>query len=406
MTIQEEAKEMELEGSGANAALNGDESNPLTTPLMRKLDISEVIIHPLVLLSVADHYHRVARGTRKRVVGVLVGQVLPGGRVDATNSFAVPFEEDTKNPVRWPLLCACPCRLRRFITCMHITHSCSFFVRVNTTHAPKNHQQAVFYLDHNFLENMLAMFRKVNAKERVIGFYSSGPQIRPNDLRIHDIVERFTGIYTNGSKDMSIPCHPAVFCIIDVRPGRVDLPVTSYKVIEEVEGVGKTIQRTFAHVASYMGAMEAEEVGVEHLLRDVHDPTVSSVASLIQGKLTGLATLQEKLVECKDYLEQCASGDVKINVDILDNLQTILSLLPNLNTPKLINSMMILTNDMHMAIYIASLIRTVIALHDLVNNKIRYGEDGMEEQQEVAAEEKKSDDKDPKKEVSGKTETK
>lgn len=63
-----------------------------------KLEIDEVIIHPLVLLSAADHYHRVARGTRKRVVGVLLGQVYKG-KVDATNSFAVPFEEDSRNPV-------------------------------------------------------------------------------------------------------------------------------------------------------------------------------------------------------------------------------------------------------------------------------------------------------------------
>jgi JAB1/Mov34/MPN/PAD-1 ubiquitin protease len=98
---------MDLETS-ANAALGGgDESNPLTSPLVRKLDISEVVIHPLVLLSVADHYHRVARGTRKRVVGVLLGQVLPGGKVDATNSYAVPFEEDTKNPVRNAANCSC-----------------------------------------------------------------------------------------------------------------------------------------------------------------------------------------------------------------------------------------------------------------------------------------------------------
>jgi len=63
-----------------------------------KLEIDEVTIHPLVLLSAADHYHRVARGTRKRVVGVLLGQVYKG-KVDATNSFAVPFEEDSRNPV-------------------------------------------------------------------------------------------------------------------------------------------------------------------------------------------------------------------------------------------------------------------------------------------------------------------
>lgn len=61
-------------------------------------NIDQIIMHPLVLLSAADHYHRVARGTRKRVVGVLLGMVSKGV-VDCTNSFAVPFEEDSRNPV-------------------------------------------------------------------------------------------------------------------------------------------------------------------------------------------------------------------------------------------------------------------------------------------------------------------
>lgn len=49
---------------------------------------SHVVIHPLVLLSVVDHYNRIARGTRKRVVGVLLGEQDNQGRVDITNSYA------------------------------------------------------------------------------------------------------------------------------------------------------------------------------------------------------------------------------------------------------------------------------------------------------------------------------
>ena len=45
------------------------------------------VVHPLVLLSVVDHYNRVARDTRKRVVGLLLGEVSKG-QVDITNSFA------------------------------------------------------------------------------------------------------------------------------------------------------------------------------------------------------------------------------------------------------------------------------------------------------------------------------
>lgn len=57
-----------------------------------------VVVHPLVLLSAVDHHYRIAKDmARKRVVGVLLGEVYKG-RVDVTNSFAVPFEEDTKDP--------------------------------------------------------------------------------------------------------------------------------------------------------------------------------------------------------------------------------------------------------------------------------------------------------------------
>ena len=38
----------------------------------------EIIVHPIVLLSVVDHYNRVAKDTRKRVVGVLLGETSQG----------------------------------------------------------------------------------------------------------------------------------------------------------------------------------------------------------------------------------------------------------------------------------------------------------------------------------------
>jgi len=59
---------------------------PASTPSAPGVPAS-VCVHPLVLLSVVDHYHRVARDTRKRVVGCLLGEVSRG-RVDVTNSFA------------------------------------------------------------------------------------------------------------------------------------------------------------------------------------------------------------------------------------------------------------------------------------------------------------------------------
>lgn len=75
---------------GDNGGGGSDGSAPMTSSSMPSIlaTPSEVTVHPLVLLSVVDHHTRVARDTRKRVVGILLGEVGSGGRVDVTNSFA------------------------------------------------------------------------------------------------------------------------------------------------------------------------------------------------------------------------------------------------------------------------------------------------------------------------------
>jgi 26S proteasome regulatory subunit N8 len=173
------------------------------------------------------------------------------------------------------------------------------------------------------------------------------------------------------------------------------------------------VRKSFAHVPSVIGAMEAEEVGVEHLLRDINDPTVSTVANLVKAKLSGLSTLTEKLVDMKDYLTLASKGKIKPNPEIVANMQAIVNLLPNLNVDELVRSMLVKNNDMHMVIYLSSLIRCVIALHDLVVNKIAYNDevgDGLEKVKEKkaaikgggdAGEEKKEDDGDSKKAAAG-----
>jgi len=60
---------------------------PATTAETLSIVTRTVSVAPLVLLSVADHYGRSAKGTRKRVVGVLLGQ-NEGKNVRVSNSFA------------------------------------------------------------------------------------------------------------------------------------------------------------------------------------------------------------------------------------------------------------------------------------------------------------------------------
>ena len=51
-------------------------------------------------------------------------------------------------------------------------------------------------------------------------------------------------------------------------------------------------------------------------------------------------------------------------------MQDIFNLLPNTNTADLPQAFAVTTNDMMVVVYLSSLIRAVIALHNLVNNKL------------------------------------
>jgi 26S proteasome regulatory subunit N8 len=108
------------------------------------------------------------------------------------------------------------------------------------------------------------------------------------------------------------------------------------------------------------------------LLRDINDPSTSELALLIKQKINGLKGLQERLIDIHNYLEKVLNGKIPINNQIAYNLQNIMNLLPNLNVEELIKSMLVKTNDIHLVTYLSALVRSILALHDLFTNKIKY----------------------------------
>src|SRR5262249_52013875 len=59
---------------------------------------------------------------------------------------------------------------------------------------------------------------------------------------------------------------------------------------------------------------------------------------------------------------------------IVDNLQEIVNLLPNLNVEELVRAFLVKSNDMNLVIYVSSLVRAIVALHNLLVNKIQLKE--------------------------------
>ncbi len=160
-----------------------------------------------------------------------------------------------------------------------------------------------------------------------------------------------------------------VLVIIDVQPQELGLPTSAYTCVEEVasDASGKS-HKVFAHLPSEVGAYEAEEIGVEHLLRDVKDATVSTLATRIGATLDALRSLEERLREIRCYLDHVLAGRLPLNHDIMAHLQDMFNLLPNLNVAELVRAFAVKINDMMLVIYLSSIVRSVTAVHNLISN--------------------------------------
>ena len=301
----------------------------------------QIVVHPTVLLSVVDHYYRLAKETNRRVIGALLGEYIDE-KVDITNCYAIPFEEDPKDIKIW-------------------------------------------YVDHVYSEQMLEMFQKINSKEKIVGWYSSGPKIRPHDIEINEVFRKY--------------CDKPVFVIIDVQEKKESLgiPAESYIMREEVDQEGQLI-KTFFKLNTSIEASLPEEIGVEFMLKDINDPNrVGSVSKIINDKEQSLKALIKKLTEIKTYLTNVISGKIPVNAQIIYNIQEIFNLLPNFDTESLIKAMSIQTNNNYLVLYLTWLAKTVVALHKLINNKIAIKEEENLAKENVKKEEEKKKEKDKEK---------
>lgn len=116
---------------------------------MSKSPITQSSVHPLVLLSIVDHFNRVNLKQRnKRVVGALLGYANDEN-VEIVNSYAIPFEEDPS-------------------------------------------QSSIWFLDHLYHEQMFDMMRKISQKEKFIGWYTTGDSFKAHDVQINEVFRKYT----------------------------------------------------------------------------------------------------------------------------------------------------------------------------------------------------------------------
>ena len=296
-----------------------------------------VKVHPIALLSIVDHFERtVGNKQKRRAVGVLLGE-NNHGVYEVTNSYAVPFDEDADKP-------------------------------------------GVFFVDHSYHEAMFAMFRKINIKEKVLGWYATGSTFREHDLELNEIWARYAPF--------------PVLLVLDVRATReFELPTKAFYSVRGVNEKGLVV-RTFKNIACSVDAYEAEEVGVEHLVREIKDLNMDSLQSKLGAKVGSLLALEKKVETIRGYLTDVLEGRRRQDPQIVRALHQIMSRLPKLLSEELKQVMSTRMNDNYLSIYVSSLVKGVINIHYLLNNRIKALEERelAKTKQQAAAEEKKQEE--------------
>jgi 26S proteasome regulatory subunit N8 len=227
------------------------------------------------------------------------------------------------------------------------------------------------------------------AREKVVGWYHSGPKLRGSDLSINRLLRNY------------IPNPILVIVHINSVDPTQGIPTDAYFAIEEIKDDGTTTEETFVHIPSTIEAEEAEEIGVEHLLRDLKESS-GDLATRITSQLESLRGLQSRLKEVAVYLGKVLKNELPVNHAILEVLQDVFNLLPNLSpTPAgsgaavgdLERSFRVKTNDQLMCIYLSSMIRAVLALHDLIDSGI---DESASKEDKKEKDDKKDETKDEK----------
>lgn len=131
---------------------------------------------------------------------------------------AVPFDEDERDKTVW------------FLDHDYLEQMSSMFKKVNGNFRTVNYMfvcQLFVVSDHLICDFKLCLNSVPLAREKIVGWYHTGPKLHQNDVKINELIRRY--------------CTSSVLVIIDAKPRDLGLPTESYRAVEEVHEVWNVI---------------------------------------------------------------------------------------------------------------------------------------------------------------------
>ncbi|GKV28327.1 hypothetical protein SLEP1_g37398 [Rubroshorea leprosula] len=258
-------------------------------------------VHPLVLFNICDCYVR-RPDQAERVIGTLLGSVLPDGTVDIRNCYAVPHNES-------PDLVA---------------------------------------LDIDYHHNMLVSHQKVNPKEVIVGWFSTGLGVTGASALFHDFY----------SREVPNPIHLTVDTGFTNGVGTIKAYVSVNLSIGD-----RPLVAQFQEIPLDQRMVEAERIGFDILK--------TTSADKLPNELEGMEVSMERLLALIDdvykYVDDVVEGRVAPDNSIGRFIADTVTALPKLSPSaldKLVNDNL---QDQLLLLYLSSITRTQLSLAEKLN---------------------------------------
>lgn len=258
-------------------------------------------LHPTVLFNICDSFIR-RNDQQERVIGTLLGSISADGTVEIRNSYAVPHSEQA--------------------------------------------DQVAVDIDYN--RTMYELHQRVNPKEVVVGWYSTGSSLSPSDTLIHDFYGR----------EVANP----VLLIVDTAfaEEKVNIKVFVSTLLTLGE---RQLAAQFHEVQLDLRLVEAERIGFDVLKKTM----VEKLPNDLEGLEATIERLQEMIDRVFRYVDDVLEGQIEPDNSIGRFLADTMSAVPRISSDafdKLFNDSV---QDLLLVLYLANLTKTQLTLAEKLN---------------------------------------
>ncbi|PXF48203.1 COP9 signalosome complex subunit 6a [Gracilariopsis chorda] len=326
-----------------------------------------IILHPLVVLNVSDHYTRFAAIR-------LFPRISSRRSSTDVEKGIIPFAEDGKETRVLGILLGT--QRGRMVEVCH-----SFELPARVTHEGRTE------IEEAFMVRRIEQYQQIFAKYIVVGWYFIGDKITPEDKRLH--AEVFTRLNEAPLLLVMNPTSKLSGSQVKLRAkGGAGPIVEPMKAPSQSAGLLTTYQMelkvmadkptmTLAPVPHRYASEDSERIAVDHVMRHAvpgGGDGASSTTLHLNNLKRSINMLESRIKVIVAFLEATARGEIELNHSLLRQIGGVCARLPALDCAEFSAAFAEEKHDSMVVAYLSGVTKSICSLNEVVDMFNRFSD--------------------------------